>query len=111
MPKQTILILKTGPNECRVWPPHQFLNTGDTVAWENRTGDSVTLTFPSPGHPTPAGTNLPFSAIAAQAIAHNNNHATAAVAGTATKGRYPYQIFCEATRSFAEGGSDGDVDI
>src|SRR5438132_8478748 len=52
MAEHTIMILKTGPSECKVWPPYLLVKGGpgganqpDRVTWLNKTEGDAILDF------------------------------------------------------------------
>ena len=103
MAEHKILVLKNSPNQCVVWPPYQLVVGNDKVTWTNLTGDKIDVTFDPQRHPY--DNDNPLNNIP------DTGKKTKKVHGSPASGRYPYRVWCQATRSYAEGGSDGEVDV
>lgn len=111
MAEHTIMILKTGPNECRVWPPYLFIkggrggsNTPDRVTWLNKTQGDVTLDFWN-GDVFTKGSKL-----RSHVIPPGQSHQVT-VHATPPTGRHTYSIFCEETKTRAIGNSEPELDV
>jgi hypothetical protein len=111
MADHTIMILKTGPAECKVWPPYLLVkgrskdaNSADRVTWINKTQGEVTLDF----------WNLNVfedgSKIRGIVIPAGKSHQVT-VHASPPEGRHTYSIFCEETKTRAIGNSEPELDV
>ena len=111
MAEHTIMILKTGPNECRVWPPYLLVkggpsgqNSPDSVRWLNKTQGNVILDFPI------VSVFEEGSRLQAHVIPPGKSHHVT-VHATPPEGRHTYSIFCEETKTRAIGNSEPELDV
>ena len=111
MADHTIMILKTGPTECRVWPPYLLVkgtsgdgNSADRVTWLNKTHADVTLDFPN------LNVFEDGSKIQGMVIPAGKSHQVT-VHATPPEGRHTYSIYCEETKTRAIGNSEPELDV
>ena len=99
------LLVVRSERGCVVVPPHAVVSVGDTVTWKNRTGDDIVVHVP---HDNFFGVSIP--ARVDIKITEGNAITTSAVANPGAGPRhFPYAIFCQQTRSFAEGNSSPQI--
>ena len=111
MAEHTIMILKTGPNECKVWPPYLLVkggpggaNSPDRVTWLNKTQGDVTLDFWN------GAVFADGSKLRSQVIPPGQSHQVT-VHANPPAGRHTYSIFCEETKTRAIGNSEPELDV
>ena len=93
-------VVRTGKG-CLVSPAHRTVTPGNTITWRNVTGAQVTLFIPDG--------NL-FGKQMTQAIAAGGNWTSPPAQGQPTDpSHYPYAVYCDDVRDFAEGGSHPDI--
>jgi hypothetical protein len=111
MADYTIMILKTGPTECKVWPPYLLVKGGsgganapDRVTWLNKTQADIILDFWN------ASVFEEGSMLRGQVIPPGKSH-HATVNANPPAGRYTYSIFCHETHTRAIGNSEPELDV
>lgn len=92
---------------CKVVPPIATVQSGDSIKWSNRTGGHTILMFPHDGVFGAAGH---FHSKIADGADHMPANAVTAPAAGAPR-NFPFSVYCDATRSYAEGSSDPEIII
>ena len=110
MADHTIMILKTGPNECKVWPPYLLVKgesgdgSPDRVTWLNKTEGDVVLDFWN------MNVFADGSKIRNMVIPPGKSHQVTVHADPPV-GRHTYSVFCEETKTRAIGNSEPELDV
>ena len=87
--------------------PKASLQRGDTLTWTNDTGGDITVFVPLN---TGRG-NGPFNGMITRSASNAGTTPPSPAAAGNQSTSYIYAIYCQATNSFAIGGSDPQIEI
>jgi hypothetical protein len=91
---------------CKATPGHRKVKNGQRVKWTNHTGGDVIVFFPH--DKIFGGSSVHFH----HKIHDNHDYEPPKAVSGQTKGDlFPYAVYCAATNSFAEGGSNPEIII